>query len=158
MQSKEEGGSRLVASSSCECWRGRQTVCIHLAPKCMRRRSYRRQGTTVSPKPSGFWLRWWLMVFTSRCSDRFSCIKTRLCFLQLCFLILLNRCFFESAVKLKFKNSRSTGYCYCMFSSMMLMISRPAAPEHARVHICARYWDFISRVVFYPHSWYKQNT
>ena len=28
----------------------------------------------------------------------------------------------------------------------------------SRVHICARYWDFISRFVFYPHSWYKQNT
>ena len=31
-------------------------------------------------------------------------------------------------------------------------------PHAARVHICARYWDFISRFVFYSHSWYKQNT
>ena len=28
----------------------------------------------------------------------------------------------------------------------------------SRVHICARSGDIFSRLVFYPHSWYKQNT
>ena len=30
--------------------------------------------------------------------------------------------------------------------------------KYARVHICARSGDILSRIVLYPHSWYKQNT
>ena len=42
VQSKEEGRSLCPASSSCECRPGRQTVCIHLAPKSRRQRMRRK--------------------------------------------------------------------------------------------------------------------
>ena len=36
LQSKEEGGAPVSASSSCECRPGRQTVCFRLAPQSIR--------------------------------------------------------------------------------------------------------------------------